>query len=260
MHRRADVHPLPSVSKDSSSIGIDPRARVVVATAVLLTVVASTRPWLPLVVAVVCLGDLMIRRAAFWGTLGRLAAPLSVALLVAVVRVFSSGTTEWFVWDLGPWQLTATREGLAAGLLIGSRVLGGVAVMLRLSGTLTFEELVAALKWFRFPRTWLEISLLMYHYVFQFFEQGTEVVSAQKIRLGYAGICNGLQSLGGLAGIVLLRSMEQAERTYQAMVARGGDGLIPLPTLPPATRKMWSYAALRATGIAGVFLLAERWL
>jgi cobalt/nickel transport system permease protein len=189
-----------------------------------------------------------------------LVAPPSAALLVATVRVFSSGTTVWFVWDLGPWQLTATREGLAAGLLIGSRVLGGVAVMLRLSGTMTFEELVAVLEWFRVPRTWLEISLLMYRYVFQFFEQGAEVVSAQKIRLGYAGVGSGLQSLGSLAGIVLLRSMEQAERTCEAMVARGGDGLIPLPTLPPATRKMWSHVALRATGIAGVFLLAERWL
>ena len=86
--------------------------------------------------------------------------------------------------------------------------------------------------------------------IFTLFDQAASVLSAQRARLGHATFRRTLDSAGRLAGIVLLRSIEQAERTHEAMIARGYQGCQPEAGLPPLTRRD---AALRA---ACVVLLA----
>ena len=146
------------------------------------------------------------------------------------------GTTPLISFDVGPWQFILTKEGLLDGGLIASRVLGSVSVIVVLCMVTPAGGIFAALRWARLPRTWIELAMLMYRYIFTLFEQATSVLSAQKIRLGYAGLRRSLRSMGNLGGIVLLRSIDQAEKTHEAMVARGYEGLLPMPT-PPALRR-----------------------
>jgi cobalt/nickel transport system permease protein len=82
---------------------------------------------------------------------------------------------------------------------------------------------------------------------------------AQKARLGHATYRGRLQSLGGLAGIVMLRSIDQAQRTHEAMVARGYQGSLPVPNLPPLARRDGLIAAAAVGLIVLTFVLAERW-
>jgi cobalt/nickel transport system permease protein len=188
----------------------------------------------------------------------RLAAPLGLALLVGVARAFLTGATPLAQIDLGPLHLVATREGAAAGLLIGCRVLASVAVVLAGCHDTSAEELFAALGWARVPRLWLEIAILMHRYVFVFLAEAECVLAAQRVRLGYAGTRAALRSLGSLAGIVILRCLEQAEKTYQAMRARGFDGTWPLAGLPVMPARQKRLAAVCAALVAAFYLLAER--
>jgi cobalt/nickel transport system permease protein len=120
-------------------------------------------------------------------------------------------------------------------------------------------EIFAALRWARVPRTWIEIAVLMYRYLHVFLEQSTCVASAQRVRLGYSNLRRSFQSLGSLAGMVVLRSLDQAEKSHEAMTARGYQGHLPLPVLP---RLPWRQGAVALSGvvvIAAVYVLAERW-
>ena len=85
-------------------------------------------------------------------------------------------------------------------------------------------------------------------------------MSAQKVRLGYSGLRRSLRSMGSLAGIVMLRSLDQAEKTHEAMVARGYRGFLPLPALAGlAAASMGHRLCRRVTLIAAAYFLAERW-
>ena len=120
------------------------------------------------------------------------------------------------------------------------------------------HEILAALRWARLPQTWVEIALLMIRAIFTLFEQAGSVLAAQKVRLGHATLRRSLGSIGSLAGIVLLRSLDQSQRTHEAMTVRGYQGSVPLPRLRPLSRRDWAACSAGVATIAIVFFLLER--
>ena len=173
--------------------------------------------------------------------------------------MFTTNGEPLATFDLGPWQFTATREGLFGGLLIASRVLGSLGIVMALCHGVPAHELFAALRWAKVPRTWLEIAVLMYRYLFVFFEQAVSVIAAQRVRLGYSTLRRSLHSMGSLAGMVVLRSLDQTEKSHEAMLARGYHGFLPLPSLPALSKGQAAVAVGGAVLVAIACFLAERW-
>ncbi|MDO8445306.1 MAG: cobalt ECF transporter T component CbiQ [Deltaproteobacteria bacterium] len=137
----------------------------------------------------------------------RLLEPFGVAGVVILVKLYFIG-----------WS------GLPEGLAIASRILGAVSLILLLSMTTPVDALLKALSWFRVPRTWTDVALLTYRYIFVLLEDAYVVYSAQRVRLGYLGIGRSFQSLGTLAGAIVIRAYDQAMATSQAMRLRGYAG------------------------------------
>jgi cobalt/nickel transport system permease protein len=241
-------------------VRLDVRVRLVVALAAVVATVASTRPTLPAVVFVASLVGLIVSRVALHSVAARLAGPLGLAALVWLLRAFMTGSTAWVTIDLGSIHLTATREGMADGMLIGLRVLASVSAMLLLCAVAPVHDLFAALRWLRVPQSLIEIAMLMYRSIFTLLSQTESVLAAQKVRLGYASLGRAVESMGSLAGLVILRSLDQSERTHEAMIARGYQGRMPLPTLPAMRTMDRVIVLLSLLIIAAGYVAAERWL
>ncbi len=137
----------------------------------------------------------------------RLLEPFGVAGVVILVKLYFIG-----------WA------GLPEGLMIASRILGAVSLILLLSMTTPVDGLLKALSWFRVPRTWTDVALLTYRYIFVLLEDAYVVYSAQRVRLGYLGVSRSFQSFGALAGAIVIRAYDQAMATSQAMRLRGYAG------------------------------------
>lgn len=193
-------------------------ARVVLITALALVVACLLSSWwlLPLGIAVGVL-------AAGWG-LGlplrlmalRMAAPLSVVAVLVAVRILFEG-----------------RAALAPGLALTARVIGASAVLVLLGSTLPVHRLSAAARWLQVPVLFIELLLLMYRFVFVLLDRAQAGLDAQRLRLGWRDRRRALASAGQLSGLVLLRAVDQAARTADAMRLRGGAGRLPMP---PVTR------------------------
>jgi cobalt/nickel transport system permease protein len=259
------MHHVPEDSSPSDSqqrcllTGCDIRVRLILTLAAILAVVASSSIGFGLAVLACSLVALAIARTSFGDILHRLAAPMALAVVVLLARTLLTGTTPLAEFDLGVCRLIATREGLWAGALIASRILGSLGLVTLLCRNASMQELSAAQRWARLPHAWIEIALLMYRYLHLFSSQAACVVSAQRVRLGYRNMRRSLVSAGGAAGIVLLRSLDQAQRSHEAMIARGYRGAFPLPKLPPLSRFQATAACVGVAAIAAVFALAERW-
>jgi cobalt/nickel transport system permease protein len=142
-------------------------------------------------------------------------------------------------------------------LLMGSRVLGSVSVVLLLSSVTPAHRIFHSLRWLGVPRGWVEIAALMYRYTFTLLDQTADVLAAQRVRLGYSGLKRSLASLGVLAGAVIVQSMEQATRTYEAMSLRGYQGHMPFGPLPALSRKdLWTLGLVGA-GVIGIQVVLE---
>jgi cobalt/nickel transport system permease protein len=259
MHRIFELLSIPRIPGSSRLELTDVRVKLIVAIAAILAVVVATRVWLPLLSAGVCLAALVAFRAPWRITVFRLTASLGVAAVICLLQALMTGTTPLLSLPIWHWRLTVTQEGLWSGALIGCRVLGSVSILVVLGAFTQVYDIFAALRWAKLPRTWVEIAMLMVRSIFTLFQQAANVVSAQKVRLGHSTARRSLASMGSLAGIVLLRSFDQAERTHEAMVARGYQGSLPIPRLAPLTKADWAKCTIGVLVVAAAYVLAERW-
>jgi cobalt/nickel transport system permease protein len=78
------------------------------------------------------------------------------------------------------------------------------------------------------PDSFVELSMMIYRYIFVFLEVAIRMRHAQVMRLGYDGFRCSIQSFSMMAGTLFLRTMEQGEKLYTAMDARCYDGRLSL--------------------------------
>jgi cobalt/nickel transport system permease protein len=220
---------------------LDPRIKLAATLATLANIVVAPSAVFPALIAALCLIGLRGIRARV--ILARLAPPLGAALVLGVVQAFVRGACPLFQFSLFGYSMVVTREGLSLALLLFVRIVGAASVLLLLAAVTPTHQLFGALRWVGVPGGWVEVATLTYRYTFVLAETASAVTDAQRLRLGRRGVCRTLASLGTLAGTVLVRSMDQAVATHQAMILRGYRGQLPKAPNPPLGR-------------AGVFAIA----
>jgi cobalt/nickel transport system permease protein len=228
-------------ARDNFLRRMDARSKLIVALVAIACVLLSTRPLLPLLVAVASLAAARTMGGLRLGILlRRMTVPFGLAAILFVLYAFSCGTTPLLHISLVGFSLAPTREGIVQGALLGSRVFGAISVMKTLSMVTPAYEILNAFGWMRLPRAWVETAMLVVRYVFPLLEQTSVIAAAQRARLGYVGLRRSLRSAATLSGIVLIRSMDQAIRSREAMVLRGYRGrmMVVPPPLRPADRRV----------------------
>ena len=236
---------------------MDPRTKLIVALGALCAVIFSKTSGFPLLVLALCIAATIAVGVPKRLVALRLSAPLGIALVLLLLQSLLSGATPlWSFAALGV-KVTFAREGFFSGLLLASRVLGGVSVMLLLSSVTPTHRIFRAMRALGAPQGWVEVAMLMYRYTFVLLDLTAEVTAAQKVRLGYAGMGRGLSSAGILCGTVILRAMDQAVCTNEAMRVRGYNGSIPSGPMPALTRRDGWIMAISGALLIGAFFAAE---
>ena len=243
--------------RENRLTAVDPRVKLVVALAAILLVLISGRPALPLLVAGASLATMVALRFPLLVVAARLSIPVGVVCVVFALRLFTTAGETLFTVRAAGIALSATREGLQLGALAAARVLGATSVLVLLGMVVPAHALFRALLWFRLPRGLVEVGLLMYRFIFVLLDIAADMATAQTLRLGYCGAARSIRSVGTLAGAVLVKSLDQAARTSEAMVLRGYAGTMPVGALRPVPRHelLWPLGLTAALGI--VYLASE---
>jgi energy-coupling factor transporter transmembrane protein EcfT len=77
------------------------------------------------------------------------------------------------------------------------------------------------------------------------------------VRLGYSSLRKAWTSAGIVGGTVIVRSMDQAVRTHEAMMVRGYTGEIPFEKVPALARREWWTIGATGTVLLIVFSWAQ---
>jgi cobalt/nickel transport system permease protein len=97
-----------------------------------------------------------------------------------------------------------------------------VLLILLISATTKFNELLEALRRLHFPKLLIDLLSFMYRYSFLLEDQFLMARRAYQSRNAGAGNhFAAVQVLGNVVGSVFIRTYERAERVYLAMCARG---------------------------------------
>ncbi|MDF0591811.1 cobalt ECF transporter T component CbiQ [Candidatus Methanocrinis natronophilus] len=220
-HSLLDEHALASPLRHKNN-----RLKLGLVGAALLVGVSSPSPVAPLFIALsmsfaaIRLGKVPARFYA-----GLVAAPLGFAALGAAIIFFFFGSgPEIFSLELFGLRIGASADGAEMAVLVVSRTLSGMSCLLFLALSTPMVELFALLKALRLPDSFVELSMMIYRYIFVLLEVVVRMRDAQAMRLGYDGFKNSIQSISMMAGTLFIRTMEQGERLFTAMDARCYDG------------------------------------
>lgn len=122
-------------------------------------------------------------------------------------------------------------ESLDVGALAASAALRGyaaIALLVILTATTPADELIAAMRRLRAPRTLSAVVVLMYRYLFLLFEEWRRMGQARACRT--AGRLNvpRVSFFSKQIALVFLRAWERADRVEAAMTVRGFTGELPV--------------------------------
>lgn len=224
--------------------GFDARIKLLSALALLMMVISCKGFIFPFFVAGVC-GGLCLGMGIRPKALAcRFAEPLLISVTVLFLKLFFAGKEPLFSVSLPGFELIGHRDGLMEGILIASRIAGGVTVVALVGFATPFTELMAALAWLRVPQCLIEIALFAWRYLFVLLDDAQVVYAAQKNRLGYVGYRRGLRSFGTLTGALVIKAFDNSQAVTTAMVQRGYDG-----NMPPMWHRPFRFGEVALSGL-----------
>jgi cobalt/nickel transport system permease protein len=126
-------------------------------------------------------------------------------------------------WSFGPIALSG--HGLESALLLVAKASTLVTLFLVAQATAPLESSFKAAHALRIPGLLVQLGLLTYRYVFVFAEELRRLRIALRVR-GYRNRVrrHSYRTAAHVAGTLLVRGYERAERVGQAMRCRGFDG------------------------------------
>jgi cobalt/nickel transport system permease protein len=218
----------PQNSRQHQLSSCDPRVKLLAALTLLIMVISSGSIAFPLLVTVLGSGVCLWLRVPAKHLLMRFAEPLLLALVVLLLKALFSGGEPLATFDLRWLQLSVSRDGLLEGCRIAARICGAVTLVAALGFATPFTELLAALAWLRMPRSFIEVTVFAWRYLFVLADDAQVIHAAQKNRLGYVGVRRSFRSLGTLAGALVIKAFDSSQTMTVAMTQRGYDGTLPL--------------------------------
>ncbi|MCL2142442.1 MAG: cobalt ECF transporter T component CbiQ [Methanimicrococcus sp.] len=153
---------------------------------------------------------------------------LGFAFISCIVLLFfaQGGETVWSI-PIYRWTLSITTGSLNLAVLVFSRSLNGLSCMFFLSMTTPMLELFSYFKNIKFLDVFMELTMLIYRYIFVFLSLLFSIQSAQKMRFGYRNLKSSIHSAGLLVGSLFVQTIEQGDRLFLSMNSRCYDGKLP---------------------------------
>jgi cobalt/nickel transport system permease protein len=207
---------------DSPLGRLDPRWKLAAfALAALVAAILQTVPAAVLALAAALALAWLARLPRRW-YLTRLGALALVLLLFALPLPFLL-RGEGPVWRWGVFQVS--EHGLAVALLLVLRGLAVVTFLLVVVATAPLDATLKAAHSLRVPGLLVQLALLCYRYLFVLGDELARLRVALRTR-GYRNRPSRhcYRTIGHVAGTLLVRGHERAERVGQAMRCRGFDG------------------------------------
>jgi len=205
---------------------VSPRVKLLLGLGSVLICISSTSPLAPACMAIaLSLVTVFMARIPARVYSRLLLLPLSFALLSVAVVAFMHGKDEpIFSANIFGLNLGITGEGADLALLLLARTFGSMCALFFLGLTTPMIEIFSVLRSLKLPEVMIELSMMIYRYIFVFLDQAATIHSAQVMRLGDASFRSSLNSLAMLASILFIRAWEQGERLTVAMDARCYNG------------------------------------
>lgn len=158
-----------------------------------------------------------------------MALPFSF-LLIAVLTIAVSVTTR----GVGEgWLAVITVSGVAVGITYNGLItagglffksLGAISCLYFFALTTPAVEMVVVMRKLKFPALFIELTDLIYRFIFVMLQTADDIYISQSARWGYASLKNSMKSFGQLAAALFVKALHRSQTLFTALSSRGYTG------------------------------------
>lgn len=226
---------------------IEARLRIVLAGAFALTAVGLNSLPLLALTLLLAIGLAALARLPTRPTLKRM---LGIdVFMIPILALLPFTVPGEAIGALGPWPISLRGVHQAAEIILTANAV--VLALLALVGTIEPVLLGRALRGLGLPEKLARLIVLTTRYVAVLHAEYARLRLAMRARaFRPAGRLHTWRSLGYLFGMLLVRSVERAERITQAMKCRGYTGRFPIAEASPPRVGDWLFAAMVIAALA----------
>ena len=193
--------------------------------------------------------DLLVAALMIGATLGGARVPFGVwwtTMTAPISFLFIGVATVLFQVSL--WHVGFAPNGLNTALHLGARAFAGLNCLIFLALTTPAADLAGGLRKLGIPAEIVEMTLLVYRFVFLLTDTAEAMNAAQAARLGHVGYRRHMQSLGLLIANLMPRALARAEALEVGLAARGWRGELRVlsPVRPASTAWLAGIVAAEA--------------
>ena len=125
---------------------------------------------------------------------------------------------------IGNLYMGVSNESIMSSTHLFFRSLSCLTCIYFIMLTTPFNQLIFVFKKLHLPDVVLEISLLMYRFIFIFMEEVADIKRSQELRFGYINLKNGYNSFGLLVNMLFKRMMVRYDEMSIALDMKLYDG------------------------------------
>lgn len=157
-----------------------------------------------------------------------LSAPFAFLILstFAIILNVSHTPMDLFAFSIGNYYLTGSIHSCRYAAQLILTALSAVSCLYFLSFNTPMPDILEVLSKLRFPKTIIELMLLIYRYIFILLSTAAAITTSQNSRLGNRNYKTSCKSFASMLAVLFIRSIKRSSTLYDAMEARCYDGSI----------------------------------
>ncbi len=133
--------------------------------------------------------------------------PSTFLLLSIVTILFSISKVDIYIWSISVFDnyIGVTCDSIEQALLLTTRVFAAIASTFFLGLTTPLNKLIKVFKSLHIPSSIIELTVLIYRFIFILLEEASEIHNGQELKFGYTNFRKSLNSLGLLVRSLFVR-------------------------------------------------------
>lgn len=206
---------------------LDPRAKLVGMLVFVLGVVLTPVAHWTLFGAyfILLLALIVVTHVSFRYLIKRLVVAFPFIIMAILFIPFVTDGEVIYSFPVGNWNISLTSSGIELmGTLLAKAWLSVICIAVFMYATRIYD-FFKGLERLGCPRVLVMLLNVMYRYIFVIHDEAVRLKQARDSRYFGGGLLLNIKTVGYMAGSLFVRSYERAERIYNAMLARGYDGI-----------------------------------
>ena len=149
---------------------------------------------------------------------------LIISIIMILITFSQNKESLLYSIKIGSLYIGVSNESISSATHLFFRALSCLTCIYFVMLTTSFNQLIFVFKKLHLPDVVLEISMLMYRFIFIFVEEVSDIRKSQELRFGYINLKNGYNSFGLLVNMLFKRMMIRYDEMSIALDMKLYDG------------------------------------